>query len=161
MLFIQIKTMNPHQRSNDNGPQQDNAAQQNDTSALPVSQFTPLQELLSFDFEETPEPATLPASPYVRSEVNFLRYPFFVLTTRDIRKIDRIEYQEEREDSAVHWKVSRNIDHTIPGPFDKRVYRAIEEILDKLPRPVSSLVRIGSLNQLCDVMGLSRAGRNG
>ena len=68
--------------------------------------------------------------------------------------------EEERDDNAVYWKVSRNIDHTIPGPFDKRVYRAIEEIIDKLPRPVSPLVRVGSVNQLCNVMGLSRAGKD-
>jgi hypothetical protein len=152
--------MNPRKPLNDNRPKHDDASQQNDTSALPASQLTPIQELLSFDIEEPSEPAKPPASPYIRSEVNFLRYPFFVLTTRDIHKIDRIEYQEERDDSAVYWKVSRNIDHTIPGPFDKRVYRAIEEVIDKLPRPVSPLVRVGSVNQLCNVMGLSRAGKD-
>jgi hypothetical protein len=152
--------MTPHKRLNNNRPEQDAPSEQNSMPAQPTSQLTPLQELLSFDVEEPPESPKLPASPYVRSEVNFLRYPFFVLTTRDIHKIDRIEYQEERDDSAVHWKVSRNIDHTIPGPFDKRVYRAIEEIIDKLPRPVSPLVRVGSLNQLCNVMALSRAGKD-
>ena len=28
---------------------------------------------------------------YIKAEVNFLRYPFFALTTRDLRKIDTIE----------------------------------------------------------------------
>jgi hypothetical protein len=152
--------MNPRKPLNDNTSHQDDGSQQDNSSTPRPSQLTPIQELLSFDFEETPKSAKPPASPYVRSEVNFLRYPFFVLTTRDIHKIDRIEYEEEHENSSIYWKVSRNIDHTIPGPFDKRVYRAIEEILDKLPRPVPSLVKIGSLNQLCNVMGLSRAGKD-
>jgi hypothetical protein len=31
---------------------------------------------------------------YIKAEVNFLRYPFFALTTRDLRKIDTIrQYQ--------------------------------------------------------------------
>jgi hypothetical protein len=153
--------MNSRTPLNDDTPQQhDTFPQHDDRSALVPSQLTPIQELLSFDYEEKPESAKSPASPYVRSEVNFLRYPFFVLTTRDIHKIDRIEYEEEQADSSVYWKVSRNIDHTIPGPFDKRVYRGIEEILDKLPRPVPSLVKIGSVHHLCNVMGLSRAGKD-
>jgi hypothetical protein len=158
-LYI-AKNMNARKPPNDNTSQRDDASHEDSSFAPSASQLTPIQELLSFDFEETPAPAKSPPSPYVRSEVNFLRYPFFVLTTRDIHKIDRIEYEEEREDSLIYWKVSRNIDHTIPGPFDKRVYRAIEEILDKLPRPVPSLVKIGSLNQLCNVMELSRAGKD-
>lgn len=152
--------MKPRKSGNNYTPHQEDTSPQDDSSLPRGSELTPLQELLSFGFEETPEPETSPASPYVRSEVNFLRYPFFVLTTRDIKRIDRIEYEEDRNNTFVYWKVSRNIDHTIPGPFDKRVYRAIEEILDKIPRPVPSLVRIGSVNQLCGIMGLSRSGKD-
>ncbi len=103
-------------------------------------------------------------SSYLRSEVNFLRYPLFALTTRDLRKIDRIEYREVREEAgeqrSIYWKVSRNIDDTIPGPFDKRVFRAIEEILDDRPLPLPQLVKIGSLYRLCQVMELPDSGKN-
>ena len=66
---------------------------------------------------------------YIKAEVNFLRYPFFALTTRDLRKIDTIEYREQREESGerqeIFWQVSRNVLTTIPGPFDKRVHRTV------------------------------------
>ena len=86
--------MTLHKRLNDNRPDQHVASDQNGAAPRPASQLTPIQELLSFDVEEPSESAKPPVSPYVRSEVNFLRYPFFVLTKRDIHKIDRIEYQE-------------------------------------------------------------------
>jgi Replication initiator protein A len=114
--------------------------------------------------ETTAETDNTPIPSYTRSEVNFLRYPFFVLNSRDVGKIDRIEYREERQDNnqiqQVYWKVSRNIDHFIPGPFDKRVYRAIEEILDGIARPVPQLVRIGSLYSLCKLMDIPDSGKN-
>src|SRR6266487_228569 len=95
---------------------------------------------------------------YIKAEVNFLRYPFFALTTRDLRKIDTIEYREQREESGerqeIFWQVSRNVLTTIPGPFDKRVHRTVEEILDGFPRPIPQLVRLGPLYQLCKLLDL-------
>jgi Replication initiator protein A len=95
---------------------------------------------------------------YIKAEVNFLRYPFFALTTRDLRKIDTIEYREQREESGerqeIFWQVSRNVLTTIPGPFDKRVHRTVEEILDGFPRPIPQLIRLGPLYQLCKLLDL-------
>jgi hypothetical protein len=95
---------------------------------------------------------------YIKAEVNFLRYPFFALTTRDLRKIDTIEYHEQREENGerqeIFWQVSRNVLTTIAGPFDKRVHRTIEEILDGFPRPIPQLVRLGPLYQLCKLLEL-------
>jgi Replication initiator protein A len=95
---------------------------------------------------------------YIKAEVNFLRYPFFALTTRDLRKINTIEYREQREENGerqeIFWQVSRNVLNTIPGPFDKRVHRTVEEILDGLPRPIPQLIRLGPLYQLCKLLEL-------
>jgi hypothetical protein len=124
------------------------------------------QEILDVTKENSAEELTseLLTSSYFRSEVNFLRYPLFALTTRDLRKIDRIEYREVREEDgeqrSIYWKVSRNIDDTIPGPFDKRVFRTIEEILDDRTLPLPQLVKIGSLYRLCQVMELPDSGKN-
>ena len=56
---------------------------------------------------------------YIKAEVNFLRYPFFALTTRDLRKIDTIEYHEQREENGerqeIFWQVSRNVLTTCNG----------------------------------------------
>jgi hypothetical protein len=95
---------------------------------------------------------------YIKAEVNFLRYSFFALTTRDLRKIDTIEYGEQREESGerqeIFWQVSQNVLTTIPGPFDKRVHWTVEEILDGFPRPIPQLVRLGPLYQLCKLLDL-------
>jgi len=49
---------------------------------------------------------------YIKAEVNFLRYPFFALTTRDLRKIDPIEYREQREEHGERQEI---IDADLPG----------------------------------------------
>jgi hypothetical protein len=95
--------------------------------------------------------------------VNFLRYPFFALTTKDLQKVEKIEYTEERSENGekqrVFWRVSKNIVHGFPGPFDKRVRRAIEEILDNHSRPIPQLVRIGSTYSLCKLTGFTPSGK--
>ena len=100
---------------------------------------------------------------YVRAEVNFLRYPFFALTTRDLQKVEKIEYTEERSENGekrrVFWRVSKNVVHGFPGPFDKRVRRAVEEILDNHPRPIPQLVRVGSTYHLCQLIGFAPSGK--
>ncbi len=107
---------------------------------------------------EGPQPAQ-----YVRAEVNFLRYPFFALSTKDLQKVEKIEYTEERSENGekqrVFWRVSKNVVHGFPGPFDKRVRRAIEEILDNHPRPISQLVRVGSTYHLCQLVGFTPSGK--
>ena len=106
---------------------------------------------------------SLQPAQYVRAEVNFLRYPFFALTTRDLQKVEKIEYTEERSDNGekqrVFWRVSKNVVHGFPGPFDKRVRRAVEEILDNHPRPIPQLVRIGSTYHLCQLTGFAPSGK--
>lgn len=109
------------------------------------------------------QPESLQAAQYVRAEVNFLRYPFFTLSTRDLKKVEKIEYTEERSENGekqrVFWRVSKNVVHGFPGPFDKRVRRAIEEILDNYPRPIPLLVRLGSTYHLCKLIGFAPSGK--
>jgi Replication initiator protein A len=109
------------------------------------------------------QPENLQPAQYVRAEVNFLRYPFFALTTRDLQKVEKIEYIEERSENGekqrVFWRVSKNVVHGFPGPFDKRVRRAVEEILDNHPRPIPQLVRVGSTYHLCQLIGFAPSGK--
>jgi Replication initiator protein A len=109
------------------------------------------------------QPENLQPAQYVRAEVNFLRYPFFALTTRDLQKVEKIEYTEERSENGekqrVFWRVSKNVVHGFPGPFDKRVRRAVEEILDNHPRPIPQLVRVGSTYHLCQLIGFAPSGK--
>ena len=71
----------------------------------------------------------------LESEFNFLRFPFFDLSNnskRDRLEIKEIIVSEEGEKMEIYWKVSRDIDTTFPGIFDKDVHRTIEQILNKL-----------------------------
>jgi len=53
------------------------------------------------------------------------------------------------------WKVSRNIEYGFPSAFDKKVHRAVEQIINQLPKPITNPIRLGSLRELCRLMGIS------
>jgi hypothetical protein len=100
----------------------------------------------------------------IRSEVNFLAYPFFALSRKDAARRSKIEYHTtiERGDEKldVSWKVSANPEYGYPGPFDRKVHRAIEQIISNLKRPIKNPIPLGSLRNLAKLMevGLSRRG---
>ncbi len=70
-----------------------------------------------------------------RSEVNLLTRPFFALTTKDVFGRRKTEFKTvvKREDQKleVTWKVSANPEYGYPGPFEKKVHRAIEQIIEE------------------------------
>jgi len=98
----------------------------------------------------------------LRTEFNFLKYPFFDLSTtskRDILEIrENIQSQDGKAD--IFWKVSRPLENSFPGAFDKKLHRAIEHIVNRLPRPVSNPIRLGSLRDLCQLMNINKSGKN-
>ena len=70
----------------------------------------------------------------LRSEFNFLKYPFFDLSKtgeRDSIEI-RKEMKGEEGKAELLWKVTRNIDSSFPSAFDKKVHRAVEQIINQL-----------------------------
>jgi len=99
----------------------------------------------------------------IKSEVNLLVYPYFALWDKDAHSRRRIEYQRtvRRGDEKVEifWKVSSNSDYGFPGPFDRKVFKAIEQIISELKPPIQNPIRIGSLYKLCERMGVSKGGR--
>jgi hypothetical protein len=100
----------------------------------------------------------------IRSEVNFLAYPFFALSRKDAARRSKTEYHTtiERGDEKldVSWKVSANPEYGYPSPFDRKVHRAIEQIISNLKRPIKNPIPLGSLRNLAKLMevGLSRKG---
>ena len=107
-------------------------------------------------------PAAEPAPRLVRSEVNFLVYPFFCLDNRwhqdrlEIkyhRTLDRGEGREE-----VFWQVRANPEYGFPGPFDWELHKAIEEIINERGFPVRNPVPF-SLRGLCRRMGIACSGK--
>jgi Replication initiator protein A/DnaA N-terminal domain len=92
----------------------------------------------------------------IRSEVNFLTLPFFKLSRHDKRL--RTEYYaiETRGDTKleVYWKVAAHQDYGYPGVFDRKVHKAIEQIIGNLLHPIQNPIRLGSLLNLAKLIGM-------
>lgn len=99
-----------------------------------------------------------------RSEFHFLKFPFFDLCPRLSQK-DKIEIKEveETEEGKIEiiWRVSRNIESRFPSSFARKLHKeVVEKTLNNLQKPVSRLVRLGSLRQICKSMKITPSGKN-
>ena len=107
-----------------------------------------------------------PASPsdlrMVRSEVNFLTYPFFCLDNRWHTDRLKIEYRrtldrgEGREE--IVWRVLAHQEYGLPGPFDWELHKAIEAIINERGFPVRNPIPF-SMRDVCRRMGITYSGR--
>ncbi len=109
-----------------------------------------------------PEDEQTPLTPEViRSEVNLLTFPFFALSRKGLKEKTKIEYRAvvQRGDKKVEilWRVSSNSEYGYPGPFDQKVHKAIEEIINELPHPIQNPIGF-SIYELCRRMQLGSAG---
>lgn len=99
----------------------------------------------------------------LRSEVNLLLQPFFALTTREISTRLKTEFRKEvkrdGEKLEVVWKVMSNPEYGYPGPFDKKVHRVIEQIIEEQDFPVSNPIQF-SIYSLCKRLDISTGGSN-
>lgn len=103
----------------------------------------------------------------IRSEVNFLQFPFFALSWRGLKQKTKIEYRliEEREGQKVEllWKVSANAEYGYPTPFDRKVARAVDAIIAEVIAgdgyPLENPIPF-SIYHLAELMGLKhRSGK--
>jgi len=107
-------------------------------------------------------PDTPSALRQVRSEVNFLVYPFFCLDNRWHTDRLKIEYHrtldrgEGREE--ISWRVLAHQEYGLPGPFDWELHRAIEEIINERGFPVRNPIPF-SMRDVCRRMGITYSGR--
>lgn len=95
------------------------------------------------------------------AEVNFLLLPFFALSRQDAYQKEGMEYRRKitrdgRTQEAV-WKVSASSEYGYPGPFDKKVYKSVEELLEKRGYPIKNPVTF-TLYELCKFMGKENIG---
>jgi hypothetical protein len=99
----------------------------------------------------------------IRSEVNFLSFPFFALSRKDAQTRTKTEYHaivnkgDERRDAF--WKVSANSEYGYPRPFDGKVHKAIEYIISEMKPPIQNPVPIGSLYRIAKLMDIADKGR--
>ena len=100
---------------------------------------------------------------FIKSEVNFTRLPFFVLSRRSrLKKQGEIEYKDSIERNGeklnILWRVTANIRYGYPGPFDKKVHKAIEFLINKKGFPVENPINF-SFYELCKLMNINNSGR--
>lgn len=112
------------------------------------------KEQIKFETEVLPE--------IVKSEVNLLVFPFFALNNREVRERTEIEFraQVERdgEKMEILWNVSANPKYGYPGPFDKSLHKAIEQLITEMDPPISNPIPF-SIYDLCQKVGKGIGGR--
>jgi len=94
----------------------------------------------------------------LRTEFNFLKYPFFDLARRNKRNEIKIEEAIQTKDGTFNmlWFVTKGID--FPGDFEKRLHRAIEQIINITPKPIENPLRLGKLREIAKLMGFTEGG---
>jgi len=96
--------------------------------------------------EELPEDIT--DLDTLRTEVNLLVYPFFALNNRDVRTRRQTEFRTRvkrgNEIIEISWIVSGDTRYGYPGPFDKEVHRALEQIIQEMPLPIKNPIVIST-----------------
>lgn len=97
----------------------------------------------------------------LKSEVNLLVFPFFALSGNDARNRTKTEYRAlvERENGILEilWRVTSNSEYGYPGPFDRAVHKAIEEIISELEPPIKNPIPF-SIYDLCRRVGVDTGG---
>ena len=98
----------------------------------------------------------------LRTEFNFLKFPFFDLARDSKRPKIKIEEQVETKEGTFHilWLVTRDIEGQFPGDFEKHLHRAIEQVINAMPKPITNPLRLGSLRYIARLMGINESGKN-
>ena len=95
-----------------------------------------------------------------------LIFPFFVLE-RKSKKLET-EYKDivKRGNKKIEiiWNVSANPKYGYPGPFDREVHKAVEQIISEILKEkgeIENPIPLGSLYNICNRIGINKtAGEN-
>jgi hypothetical protein len=101
----------------------------------------------------------------INSEVNFLNFPFFALSTKGLKNKTKTIYQKiiDKENKGINflWKVTSNSEYGYPGPFDREVHKVIEQLISealKKEGEVKNPIPLGSFYNICKKMDLEKYG---
>jgi len=102
-----------------------------------------------------------PAPPNrIRVETAVSRFPIHCLARKGAVTIDLQRFNDAGV-ADFKWEVTYNSKHGQPGPLAYRVDTlVINRILDRMGRPLPELVRIGSLSEVCRLLGTQDTGPN-
>jgi len=94
----------------------------------------------------------------LRKEINFLKYPYFAIHTKGLKKKHRLEFRQVFENNGrkieTCWTVIAHPDYGFPGPFDRRVNMAVEYIASRMSLPITNPIRLGSWYEFCRLLGV-------
>jgi len=94
----------------------------------------------------------------LRKEINFLKYPFFALSTKNLSKIQIVEFrqvlQQGDEKLEILWRVIPHPKFGYPGPIARKIHTLIDWRLSQMPLPVSNPVQLDTTYGLCKRLGL-------
>lgn len=97
----------------------------------------------------------------IKSEVNLERLPFFVPTKKEEHPQENISFtrQVEREgvEITVNWNVRPHSEYGLPNSFDRDVYRAIQELINRKGILYGNLIPF-TYRELCRIMGIQYSG---
>jgi len=98
----------------------------------------------------------------IRSEVNLLILPFFALSRKGLDKKTETVYRDTLRQGdkrlRISWQVLAHSKLGYPGPFDKQVHKAVEQIISEMKPPIRNPIPLGSFYQICKRMGIEKHG---
>ena len=97
----------------------------------------------------------------IKSETNLLVLPFFALERKNKKLEIEVEGRGKVPGTKIFWNVSANSKYGYPGPFDRKVHKAIEQIATEIIKR-NSVIKNPiqfSIYELCKRMGI-KGGRN-
>jgi hypothetical protein len=100
----------------------------------------------------------LPPSP-IRVETALSRYPIHRLAKRGDINID-ICLNNEYGETSIKWEVTHNSKYGQPGPLAYKLDTLIiNRRIEEAARPIPTIIRLGSLHEICRELGISE-GKN-
>ena len=97
----------------------------------------------------------------IQTEVNLANLPFFALSRKDAKEKKEIRYaakvHRDGKMLEVAWDVIPSTRYGCPGPFDKRVHKAIEYIINERGIPTENPIPF-SMYQIARIMRITRRG---
>ena len=98
----------------------------------------------------------------IKTEANLAGLPFFALSRQNAKSITEIRYAAKVERGGrkldILWKVSPNITYGCPGPFDRKVHKAIEYMINEQGIPIENPI-LFSIYEIIRILGLNPSGR--
>jgi len=106
--------------------------------------------------EESDDKKPLSAK-FIKTEVNFARLPFFALSRKELKNKVKTEYRDvverNNEKLEVLWKVTANAEYGYPTPFDKKVSKAVEYVINEGGLPIENPIGF-SVYKIAELIGL-------